>query len=148
MNHLSPIEIKSTINQEMDWGFISVFSSKREAMKSNESQHSIFERAREKKAQKRSIITKEREILLDLSWNKNRHSESTDNRIHCDGLKNGLQTNRQTKYIFTVWQNLVFQSREHDLQQHDLEIRLICLRETIVIKNADSKGSCTFYCRF
>jgi hypothetical protein len=35
-------------------------------MKSNESQQSIVEQAREKKAQKRSI-TREREILLDLT---------------------------------------------------------------------------------
>ena len=44
------------IEQEMDCGFKVLFSTQtqtnKEAMKSNESQHSIFERAREKKAQK------------------------------------------------------------------------------------------------
>ena len=52
----SPIEIKSAIEQEMDCGFKVLFSTQtqanREAIKSNESQHSIVERAREKKAQK------------------------------------------------------------------------------------------------
>ena len=35
--HFSPIEIKSTINQEMDWDLSTVFSTNREAVKSYES---------------------------------------------------------------------------------------------------------------
>ena len=66
MTQLSTIEMKSRIEQEMDCGFKVLFSTNREAVKSNESQHSIFERAREKKAQKRSM-KREKVILLDLS---------------------------------------------------------------------------------
>ena len=66
MKHLSPVEIKATIHQEMNWGFKPFFCIDWDALKSNESQQSIFERAREKKAQKRSIKRK-REILLDLA---------------------------------------------------------------------------------
>ena len=59
----------------------------REAMKANESQNTMFERAREKKR------AKERFCLI---WrNKNRYSQSTDHTFHC-GLKSGLQTDRQT----------------------------------------------------
>ena len=47
--------------------------------------------------------------------NKNLHSRSTKNRFFRCGIKNGLQTDRQTKYIFTVWQTLSFQSRENSL---------------------------------
>ena len=66
MKHLLPVEIKATIHQEMNWGFKPFFCIGWDALKSNESQQPIFERAREKKAQKRSIKRK-REILLDLA---------------------------------------------------------------------------------
>ena len=117
--HHSSVEIKSTIdNEKCIWGFKVVFSKNREAMKPNESQHSIVERAREKKA-RNSSIKREREILLDLTWYENRHSKSTtDNRFHhCfkNGLQTDRQTHRQTKYIFSVWQTLIFQSREYYL---------------------------------
>jgi hypothetical protein len=55
MEQLSPIEIKSRINQEVDSGFKVVLSTilhNREAIKSNASHHSIFERAREKTKRK------------------------------------------------------------------------------------------------
>ena len=54
---------------------------------------------------------REKERFDLISRDKNRHCESIDNRSQ-RGLKNGLQTDRQTKYIFIVWQTLSFQSRE------------------------------------
>ena len=123
MKHLSSIAIKSTINQEMNRGFKTAFSTNRETLKPKKSQHWIVERARNKKAQKRSI-TREREIVLDLKWYKHRHSESTDDRLHhC--FKNGLHTHRQTKAFFTVWQTLALQSREHSCLSHCWGVRQV-----------------------
>ena len=87
-------------------GFKTVFSTNREALKSNESQHSIIERVRVKKAQKRSI-TSERDILLDLMCDIKTvtlNRPTTDSTIV---LKTGYrqadtQTDGQPKYIFTV----------------------------------------------
>ena len=71
--------------------------------------------ARKRAKRRKSDKSREQERFCLIWRNKYRHSQSTDNRFQC-GLKNGLQTDRQTdgqtKYIFTVWQTLSFQSRE------------------------------------
>ena len=66
MQNLSHIEITSTIKQEKGWYFKTVFFTSGEALKSNDSQDSIFERAREQKEAK-WLIKREREILLDVT---------------------------------------------------------------------------------
>jgi hypothetical protein len=64
MKHLSSIGIKSMTNQEMNRCFTTVFFTSTEPVKSNESQHSIFERTRVQKGAK--VINRERK--RDSDW--------------------------------------------------------------------------------
>jgi hypothetical protein len=77
MQLLLQIEIKSTIKQEMYSGLKPVFSTNREPVKSNDSHHSIFERARDQK----SVKAINQESKRESSWS--------------DAIKSSFSINRQ-----------------------------------------------------
>jgi hypothetical protein len=66
LRHLSPIEIKPTINQGMDWCLKTVLSTDREVVNPNESRHSIFELISRKTKRRESDQSRERE--RDSAW--------------------------------------------------------------------------------
>ena len=94
--------------------FQTVFSTNREAMKSNASQHSSFGRAREQKARKWSMKREKRDSAWSVVIKTFPLYEPITDRtvVWTTGYRQtSRQTHRQTKAFFTVGKTLSFQSR-------------------------------------